>query len=246
MEYLIFALVPLLGSIIQTTMGFGNGVLIIAVFPFFLPFGKAVAYNLIACLFLTILVVAKMWRKINWKFLLPIILPMMISSVATTFWSASFNQSILKIILAVVFIMMVLIFLLNKNGFTIKPTTTKGIIMGMVSGTTNGLIGIGGPPAALYFRPAIKDNEEYIATIQCYFIFQSATGIVSRMSLGMLDKSDILPLALILLSTAIGSMIGKSISGKIKSGTMQKYAYVFIGLYGIYLLVSELINIYLV
>ena len=74
MEYLVFALVPLLGSIIQTTMGFGNGVLIIAVLPFFLPFGKAVAYNLIACLFLTILVVAKMWRKINWKFLLPIIL----------------------------------------------------------------------------------------------------------------------------------------------------------------------------
>ena len=60
--------------------------------------------------------------------------------------------------------------------------------------------------------------------------------------LGMLDKSDILPLSLILLSTAIGSMIGKSISGKIKSGTMQKYAYVFIGLYGIYLLVSELIK----
>ena len=143
MEYLVFALVPLLGSIIQTTMGFGNGVLIIAVLPFFLPFGKAVAYNLIACLFLTILVVAKMWRKINWKFLLPIILPMMISSVATTFWSASFNQSILKIILAVVFIMMVLIFLLNKKGVTIKPTTTKGIIIGIVSGTTNGLIGIG-------------------------------------------------------------------------------------------------------
>ena len=65
MEYLVFALVPLLGSIIQTTMGFGNGVLIIAVLPFFLPFGKAVAYNLIACLFLTILVVAKMWRKIK-------------------------------------------------------------------------------------------------------------------------------------------------------------------------------------
>ena len=44
-EILIFSLIPFMGSALQTSMGFGNGVLIMAILPFILPFGKAVAFN---------------------------------------------------------------------------------------------------------------------------------------------------------------------------------------------------------
>ena len=242
-KIVILSLLPLLGSTLQTSMGFGNGVLLMAVLPFLLPFGKAVAYNQISCLFLTILVVFKLWRKIRWDVLFPILLPMGASTVLFTLWSFSFDQGILKIMLGIIFIILVLVFLLSKKGFSIKPTVAKGVAMGIISGLSNGFTGISGPPAALYLRPSIHDNDEYIATIQCFFLFQSAIGLLSRMSLGALSSEDTGFLILVLFFTFIGSIVGRKINGKVEGETMQRYVYLFVGIYGLYIIVSELFNI---
>lgn len=244
-EILIFSLIPFMGSALQTSMGFGNGVLIMAILPFILPFGKAVAFNQISCLFLTVLVVGKMWRKIRWSILIPILIPMGISTILFTLWSFSFDQSILKIFLGVVFIILVLVFLLSKKGTRIKPTPKKGAVMGVISGISNGFTGISGPPAAMYLRPSISDNDEYIATIQCFFLFQSTIGLLSRMGLGALDRGDVGYLFLVLIFTFFGSIVGGKINGKVDSAKMQRYVYIFVGLYGLYVLVSELIKILL-
>ena len=244
-EILIFSLIPFMGSALQTSMGFGNGVLIMAILPFILPFGKAVAFNQISCLFLTVLVVGKMWRKIRWSILIPILIPMGISTMIFTLWSFSFDQSILKIFLGVVFIILVLVFLLSKKGTRIKPTPMKGAVMGVISGISNGFTGISGPPAAMYLRPSISDNDEYIATIQCFFLFQSTIGLLSRMGLGALDRGDVGYLFLVLIFTFFGSIVGGKINGKVDSTKMQRYVYIFVGLYGLYVLVSELIKILL-
>ena len=245
-EILIFSLIPFIGSILQTSMGFGNGVLIMAILPFILPFGKAVAFNQISCLFLTVLVVSKMWRKIRWSVLIPILIPMGISTILFTLWSFSFDQSILKMLLGVVFIILVLVFLLSKKGISIKPTPLKGAVMGVISGLSNGFTGISGPPAAMYLRPSIENNDEYIATIQCFFLFQSTIGLLSRMGLGALDRGDIGFLAIVLVATFLGSVIGRKINGKVDSAKMQRYVYIFVGLYGVYVLFSELIYIELI
>lgn len=240
-EMIVLSLIPLLGSALQTSMGFGNGVMLMAVLPYILPFGRAVAYNQISCLFLTILVVWRMWRKIKWRILFPLLIPMAFSTVIFTLWSFSFDQSVLKIFLGIIFIVLVMVFLLSKKGISIKPTPQKGVVMGVISGICNGFTGISGPPAALYLRPSIKDNDEYIATIQGFFLFQSAIGLLSRMGVGALGSADIVPLLIVLFFTFLGSIIGRVVNGRIDSGKMQRYVYIFVGLYGIYVLISELI-----
>lgn len=246
MEIFCCSIIPLIGSALQSSMGFGNGVLLMAVLPYILPFGKAVAYNQISCLFLTILIVSKTWRKIRWGILFPVLVPMTVSTVIFTLWSFSFDQSILKILLGIVFIILVVVFLLSKKGLTIKPTVTKGVVMGVISGLSNGFTGISGPPAAMYLRPSINDNEEYIATIQCFFLIQSTIGLISRMGVGALERGDILPLLVVLVFTFFGSILGRKINDKVDSAKMQRYVYMFVGIYGLYILVSELINKYLI
>ena len=66
------------------------------------------------------------------------------------------------------------------------------------------------------------------------------------MGLGALDRGDIGFLIVVLVSTFLGSVIGGKINGKVDSAKMQRYVYIFVGLYGVYVLVSELINIELI
>ena len=66
------------------------------------------------------------------------------------------------------------------------------------------------------------------------------------MGLGALDRGDIGFLIVVLVSTFLGSVIGGKINGKVDSAKMQRYVYIFVGLYGVYVLFSELIYIELI
>ena len=84
---MVFLLLSLLSSFVQSSMGFGNAMVLMAFLPFFITFSKALAYNQISCLLLTILVVAGRWRKIRWKVMWPLIPPMVVSTIFFTFGS---------------------------------------------------------------------------------------------------------------------------------------------------------------
>lgn len=240
MNNFLFLLFALFGSFLQTSAGFGNGVLLMAVLPFFLPFLKAVAFNQISCLFLTVLVVTSKRKDIRWKILLPLLFPMVVSTVFFTIFSFSVEQRVLKILLGVLFLIMAVFFLLSGKRMKMKPTTLKGVAMGTLAGLSNGFTGISGPPAALYLRPAIEDNNEYLATIQGFFLFQSAVGLFTRIGGGALSGGDIVPIIFLLLGTLGGAWLGSALGGRIDSGKMQRYVYGFVALYGVYVIVSQL------
>ena len=65
------------------------------------------------------------------------------------------------------------------------------------------------------------------------------------MGLGALEGGDVGYLFLVLIFTFFGSIVGGKINGKVDSAKMQRYVYIFVGLYGLYVLVSELIKILL-
>ncbi|MGN1164157.1 MAG: sulfite exporter TauE/SafE family protein [Candidatus Ornithospirochaeta sp.] len=241
MEKYLFLLFALIGSILQSSAGFGNGVFLMAVLPYFLPFGKAVAYNQISCLFLTLTIVAATARKIDWKILLPLLIPMAISTFFFTYFSVSVSSEVLKIMLGVVFMATAGIFLFSNGKVTVKATTLGGSVMGILAGLSNGFTGISGPPAALYLRPAINDNNTYMATIQAFFLFQSATGLLSRMGQGFLETSDLVPVLFLLMGTLAGSLIGKAINGKLSKEKMQRYVYGFVLTYGAYVTVGNVV-----
>ena len=240
MESFLFLIFAFIGSTLQSSAGFGNGVFLMAVLPYFLPFGKAVAYNQISCLFLTIAIVATTLRDIKWKILFPLLVPMAISTLLFTYFSISVSSEVLKMLLGIVFMATAGIFLFSKGRIKVRATVAGGSAMGALAGLSNGLTGISGPPAALYLRPAISSNSSYMATIQGFFLFQSAIGLSVRMGQGLIEKSDIVPLSFLLLGTLAGSMAGKAINGKVDEKKMQKYVYSFTFLYGAYVTLRSL------
>ena len=234
---MVFLLLSILSSFVQSSMGFGNAMVLMAFLPFFITFSKALAYNQISCLLLTVLVVAGRWRKIRWKVMWPLIPPMVVSTIFFTFVSLSVDQSVLKIILGLFFIGLALFFLLSSS-IKIRPTVGKGFIIGIITGVSNGLTGIGGPPVALYLRPSLSDNEEYLSTIQAFFLLQGIVGLFLRIGGGVLERGDLFPVAMIAAGTSLGAIGGSYAANKVDPRKMQKIVYGFVAMYGLYTVIS--------
>jgi Sulfite exporter TauE/SafE. len=53
---------------------------------------------------------------------------------------------------------------------TSKIEIKHGFLVGVVSGVFSGIVGIGGPPAAIYLRNIVKEFDEYRYLISIYFV----------------------------------------------------------------------------
>jgi uncharacterized membrane protein YfcA len=56
LQIAVVLLTMLIGSTIQTTCGFGNGILVMAIVPFFIPFSQAAALSSMASVLLSSLI----------------------------------------------------------------------------------------------------------------------------------------------------------------------------------------------
>ena len=82
-------------------------------------------------------------------------------------------------ILSVVLIIISVMLLTTKKPINIKPSFTNGSIAGVTSGMLAGACNVSGPPLAIYYVNAIKEDKEgYFATITMHFfilgVFQIA------------------------------------------------------------------------
>lgn len=107
------------------------------------------------------------------------------------------------------------------------------IICSMIAGVGNGLFGISGPPMVLYYLSACKEKEEYLGTIQTFFLITGLYASLMRLMSGIITM-DLLPLIFIgIITCLIGKKIGTVFVDKISDEKMRKLIYVFLGIVGI-------------
>ncbi len=237
MELLLVAIATFTAGFVQTVTGFGAGIIIMLILPYMFPLTAASGINGCITLFLNISLVIYFWKHINFKkMILPAIIAMAFSTVAINI-STSLPINTLKLVFSI-FIVLLAIYFNFFNKVEIKDTPLTMFLCSAISGSGNGLFGIGGPPMVLYYLSSCKKKEEYLGTIQMFFFIIGLYASVARLLSGIITI-DLLPSIIVgIIFVLIGKRIGTGFVDKLSVERMKKYIYIFLGIVGVIQLIQ--------
>ena len=110
----------------------------------------------------------------------------------------------------------------GQEKFKIKATTANAVIFNGLGGLLNGLFGVGGPVAAMYFLTISKTKEEYQGTTQMLFFINITIDFLLRAASGMVDRTIMIYGVSSLWCVVIGLLIGKKLFERINALTLWR------------------------
>lgn len=237
-------LIPFIGSFLQSVVGFGFSIFVMAFLPRLFPLSTAIAVNLALAMANNIVVTVKYRKNIRWRVLLPVMIPSLAIGSLATVASLSVDTKNLTILLGI-FLMVLSVYFFFSERIHIHPTVAGGVALGLVSGLCGGFFGIGGPPIVLYMLPAIGEDDKigYIASMQIYFLFSNMLFLSLRIAHGSVTASILPCLGIGLIGVALGVVGGLFALARIPQKAFRKCVYVFIGLNGLWIVFENALGV---
>lgn len=239
LNYLILVTICIIGAMLQATIGFGFPIFSMIFLVLIFPFSTAVTITQFAGLLGVAYFFFKYHKSVQWKVLLPFLVPAILIGISLTCISVGFPVSQLKIGLGFVLVGIALLFLLRRNTLQVSPTPKMGILMGSISGVMNGLFAVGGPPVALYLLPSTDDKIRYIASANAYFFLFKLCSLPIRLTNGSIQREHLPFLLVSLISMTIGTLIGDRLMRRIPKSILRTLVYAFVALSGVIIVLQE-------
>lgn len=234
-------LVVLAGSCVQSALGFGATMVTMGFLPLIMDYSKALGFSIALVTISTAYVSFRYRKLIRWKTMLPFLIPTAAICGIVNILSAKASSDVMYLLLGFMFTAVSIFFFVFSNKIQIHPTMVSGAVLGLICGFFYGLFGSGGPTAALYLLPATKDKTEYLATIQAFLFVNNTLILIISLVLGRLDISDIPMVSAGLIALLAGTLLGLKIHDRIPSESFGRVIYFFIGIGGIWIIVSHLL-----
>lgn len=238
MTVLLLFLTSFVSAFIQSTTGFGYAIMFMAISPYFLPYNVASALSLTTSPVGNVANVVRRIRMVNWK---QVIIPMVFATISTYTaieLTKSLELATMRRILGVLLFFLAIWFVFFSKKVKIKPTLLNCAIAGFISGTGGGLFSISGPPMVLYYLSALKNKEEYMATIQTYFFFNNLVTIAMRIITGTFPSISLFMFIATVIGLLGGVTLGTKVYAKLNGEAMKKYVYGFMALSGLWIVIG--------
>ena len=234
---LVFAM-NLLGSAIQAASGFGHGIFVMSVLPFFLPYNEALCSTGIVAIATAVSIVLKHRGHIRLKLISLPLLGYFAASAAGTYFLKSQPDGTLKQILGG-FLVVLSIYLMRFNDkVRIRASTLTGLSAGGLSGVLGSLFGMSGPPIVVYLLSAAGTTAAYIANIQIYFVCTNVYISFVRLASGMMNAHVAAYTAAGGLGVFWGSKLGHSLFSKLDAKSLRMTVYAFMIAMGVLMLAT--------
>ena len=241
MEYVLLFVIGIVAAYLQCAIGFGSAVLMINVLPFFLSPSLTVVVTQFACIVFPVYMVLRLYRKVRMDVLLPVLVPCLVCTVIATRLSIGMETGTMKLLLGILFILLSVYFSFVADKISLRPTRLTGAVVGSVSGILGGLFVAGGPPVVLYMAPALSDKDEYVATIQVYFLALNIMSLMTRVISKAVSSSDLPYMLTAALGALLGAFIGMNYTKGIKGVLLKRFIYAFVGINGIVMVLNEVL-----
>lgn len=243
--WLILALITVgMGAaFIQRVSGFGSGIFSMLFLPYL--FGNTVTAAAVSGMWSTATTVFNAIRhrkNINFKVILPIVIPAMIMVTLTVQLSKSVPTGIMMMVLGGVLIALSIYFLIFSQKIRLNASLPGGIAIGTMGGVLSGLFATGGPPVVLYLSSIISDKMIYFATIQGYFAITDLYGLGTRVFSGIVTWQVLVYAAIGWIGSLIGNTLGGLVFNKINAQTLKKIIYIGMIVSGVIMIVKEVLK----
>lgn len=241
MRYVLLLLICIMGSAVQSSIGFGFAILAIPLFSLILPIKYGIVVLAVSAMILSVHILLRMELKIKWKLVLPIITCITVGQYIGTNLLLSLDIIILKNILGVILVVISIFMFFSFNRFKIRINISKTVFFGTLSGLLGGMLGISGPPLVVYYLSALDNKQEYQSSMQTTLLLMSIFTLVLHGFYGNIN-SRVLTFSLFgITGVFIGSTIGLFIFKRVKKESLGKPVYAFIFLMGVWMLVERFI-----
>lgn len=236
-EVFVVTLTVLLASILQGFSGFGYGLALMTVLPFFLPITTATILVSFSSTFISIYMLWRNWKNYDLKIILFPLIGSFLFIPVGVFLLNYIKEETLKILLGILLILIPIFFLTKREEqLKIKPKAINGIFVGAAAGTLNGMLSVGGPPLVLYFIHAAKDKYNYKASMDLIFLISSIYRLVWLYIYGNIT-SDMAPILITAVFAGVtGTVLGFNMLIKTERSIITKAIYVIMILAGISLI----------
>ena len=239
---ILFVMIVILsGSCVQSALGFGTTMITMGFLPLIMDYSKAMGLSIVMVSISTLYVSLKYRESIQWAVMLPFLIPTAIITGIVNFLSAKVGSDVMYLLLGIMFVAVSIFFFVFSDKIHITPNPLSGTILGVICGICYGLFASGGPTAALYLLPATKSKKEYLATIQAFLCVNNIVVLVISLILGRLDMADLPMVGAGIVAMLAGTLLGLVIHDKIPASVFGKVIYAFVGVGGVWIIVSHLL-----
>ncbi len=226
-------------SVVQRVSGFGFGIFIMTVLPHIMPsYGEATMLSGILSALQSLYVLTSVYRQINWRHVLPILLTFIVVSFFAVQYVSMAADTHLKHLLGVILIVMSCYFLVISEKIHLKPTLPIQISMGSLSGIMGGLFAMQGPPAVLYFVASESDKVRYLAATQAYFFIGNVVMTGYRAQSGFLTPTVGWCCLYAFAGIIVGTQIGRLLFNKLPLQILRKIIYAYMAVGGVVALLA--------
>lgn len=239
---LIMILAATMAGFVQGVTGFGSGIVMMIFLPYLLPINQSAGVSTLTMLIANAMVVWRYRKYLKWQKLAIPFGIYIVTAICSLFLSQSLASNHLKLLLGILLVVLSLYYsLMNIRSITVKniPLYVM-IIFSLISGFFNGMFGIGGPLMALYFLTISDSKENYLASIQTFFLVDTFIMTTLRFSSGILDLSSIKFVLVGIIGAIIGTILANRLVQHLNIKFMTLFIYVFIGVSGLYYLLTAL------
>ena len=241
LEIYLIIFTVFVASVIRGFNGFGFSATCISGFSFILPAIEIVPIILILEVLISIFMIPYIRNKIDWNFIIKILIGIIIGSPIGLFLLKHLNSELIHLLICLIIIMFSIFLMKGYSNQKINNNYAK-ISTGFIAGAINGFSLLGGMPVALFLL-VIKIQPAIIrGSLAALFFLTDTYAFILSFFGGIVDMTTVyrtLPLIIIL---PIGVYIGDKFFVKSKEEVYRKavfYFLIFISIFGIFRAISN-------
>ena len=242
----IYALLVLFGSLLQSIIGFGMGVLTIPIFIWLgMPLHHSVAL-LVPCVFFQTLVNSTQNReKIPWRHLviafIPRVIGLFFGILILRYWLAESKHLAALAVGVGIWLILIMQFVRPME----KPLGTRSLVpVGALSGLGAGVIGMGGPPLVFWVASQVWSVKRQRAFL--WGSFMTVVPIQAMLLVQQFGASIVPPLlkgVLMVPVILIGALIGNRLGNSLSKQKLRNLMYGFLAIIACRLVISGLVEL---
>lgn len=237
MEVLLFIVIILTASILQTSTGFGFSILATPFLLLLFSVSDAIQINLILSLIISAALISKIRNDIDFGILKRLI----IGSVAgmpigiAVFVVADMQK--MKLGISVIILLLTILLILSLR---IQRTRGRDFLFGGLSGSLTTSIGMPGPPLLLYFSGTGTQKEKLRGTTLAFYLFIYSVSLVLQITFTGTDRTVWVSSAMAVPIVLLGLYLGQRMFHRIDQRTFRYVTYAILLFTGLYLLIDNL------
>lgn len=237
---LFISAISFIATLVRSTLGFGESLIAVPLFLFFLPVDVAVPLSVMLSIIIALVIVIQDHSKIHFKSAKGLILYALPGIPLGLLILVYGNETLIKTALGLLIIIYSLYSLLGKTTLTLKEDNRLGLfICGFLSGVLGGAYGLNGPPLVVYGNLRKWTAKHFRATLQAYFLPASLVGFIGYYIKGLVT-TEVTHYFLISLITAIPAIfLGRYLNHKLNGRSFFKYVYGGLAFIGLLLIIKS-------